>query len=64
MKLDLYKCDWCSRDFEYDDIISLTFVVGREMDASGNGYEDTKKYKDMCKNCAKDTIEKLLAYSE
>lgn len=39
----IVKCDVCSKPAK-----SYRMVIGKEMDASGNGYNDKNQYNDYC----------------
>ena len=43
-------CDRCNKRI-LNGISQIRIVIGREMDPSGNGYNDDCKYFDLCKIC-------------
>ena len=56
MKLDNYECDWCKNTYNKVQILELKVPSGREMDASGNGYNNLHKNIDVCIECAKKAL--------
>lgn len=56
MRLNQYECDECHSVVDESKIISISFVIGREPDPSGNGYYNNMGYKDICQECAKDIL--------
>lgn len=51
MKLNQYQCDLCHDIASLMSIFQARIVKGREMDASGNGYNDVIEHKDICSVC-------------
>ena len=52
MKLDNYKCDFCSKVFDAQNGRKVSVPKGSETDASGNGYNTIWKDYDICDKCA------------
>jgi len=52
MKITILICDECDRGHDDDILVSsYRIFVEREMDASGNGYNNNYNYIDLCKEC-------------
>lgn len=53
-KTTLY-CDGCGTAV---GVVAYKIYLGRDMDASGNGYETNWDYKDYCESCHEDAVGK------
>lgn len=52
MKKNIYDCDYLTDQKNIKEPIKLTFILGHEMDASGNGYNNIIREVDLSSKAA------------
>lgn len=60
MKIDLWKCDVCGKEFRNNNGSQINLFLGREMDASGHT-DSIYKSADLCSTCQSETLLGLIS---
>ena len=51
MRADAFRCDLCGDSYKPEYGRTVSVLLGREKDASGNGYTDKTREVDCCQGC-------------